>query len=114
MLSAFLAQSKINDSDADKLESDIAAFQKYNFDKASENFGIETRIAQHVSIPSKLADGQLDQKPNIHNNFKEYDHSLEKVRRKFPSITLKNTSDPNVGSVGEVSQNMFDGSGDVD
>lgn len=34
-------------------------------------------IRNYINISTKLKTGELDQKTNVHKNFKNYDHSLE-------------------------------------
>lgn len=55
-------------------------------------------ISQSMSIPSKLKDGELNQKTDAHPQFKNYDHSLEmdrksSLRDKYLNEKYKNNPD---------------------
>jgi hypothetical protein len=67
-------------------DPDFIDVQEKNLEKEADEelqkqliakMSIQHNIRESMSIPSKLHDGQLNQKTEVHNNFKNYDHSLE-------------------------------------
>lgn len=53
---------------------------KFQKELLSKHF-LNEPIKESMSIPSKLNDSELNQKTEVHPNFKNYDHSLEKERK---------------------------------
>lgn len=71
-------------------------------------------IKESMSIPTNIQDGTIDNKPNIHPQFKNYDHSLEQHRgHKLGLIKLHieennpDLNDLNSGNVNDMLDNMF-------
>lgn len=69
-------------------------------------------IKSAISIPSKIKDGELNQKTESHQNFKNYKHDLELDRAAILDLKILKHEDmesgENVGSVKEMFDNMFD------
>ncbi len=106
MLSAFLSQSNIDDQKADQLEALRQEAHNMILQKAMLQLASPQNIPRN-NFPSKIKDGELDQKTESHKQLKNYNHSLEKVRIKFPSgKNVENFEKSN-------SNDMFDGSNDV-
>jgi hypothetical protein len=64
-----------------------------------------------MSIPTKIQDGTIDNKVNVHPQFKNYDHSLEQHRGNKLGLIKLHTEEnnPNLdsGSVNDMMDNMF-------
>jgi len=63
-------------------------------------------IKESMAIPSKLKDGEIDQKTQSHPNFKNYKHDLEMSRSQ--KLGLIRIRDMPTGSVEELYDTMFD------
>lgn len=62
-------------------------------------------IKDSMNIPTKLNDGEINQQTQSHQNFKNYDHSLEIHRgQKLGLIKIR---DMPTGNVDELFDNMF-------
>ena len=82
---------------------EFEADQKFRQELASKM--TNKPISQSMSIPTQLKDGELDNKPISHKNFKNYDHSLEEHRSaKLGLIKIK---EEKVGDVSEMFDDMF-------
>jgi hypothetical protein len=85
VLQAFMEQQKYTDEEAIAMENAVADMQNENFRKGMEQLGRPQEISKNLSVPTQLKEGELDQKTESHPHFKNYDHSLEKMRRSFKS-----------------------------
>jgi len=115
MLDAFIQQtygSYENANKADEIakerEQAIADLKVSIEKKAIEQLMKTPEVRSAMAIPTRLKDGQLDYKTEVHPNFKNYDHSCEKIIHSFPQAKGLNT-----GDVGDMMDGMFDGSNDV-
>jgi hypothetical protein len=88
MFDAFLKQQKYTDKEADQIEASIKQKTEDNVRKAKEILSRDQNISKYTSIPSNIKEGDLNQKTQSHHNFKNYDHSLEKVRHKFTKVNV--------------------------
>lgn len=93
---------------------------KENIAKKTEDEFQKSLIAQHfkntpikdsISIPTKLKEGSIDNKTQVHPQFQNYDHSLEQHRgHKLGLIKLHTEeSNPNLdsGSINDMLDTMF-------
>lgn len=108
MLKAFLSQSNINDTETDERQETEKLAHDTMMQKAMLQLASSQNISDYMNVPTKLSIGELDGKVEAHKNLKGYDHSLEKTRIKFKSIKGLNT-----GDISDVTNDMFDGSNDV-
>lgn len=83
MFKAFKEQQKYTDSEAIAIENQIEKIKEENYQKGMEQLSRSQDIRHYTKIPTKIQPDELNQVPNVHPNFKNYDHSLEKVRLKF-------------------------------
>ena len=107
MLQAFLNQSNISDKKAEEQLNQEKLLQKENERKALLQFSRSQNIKDYITIDSKIKESDINQKPEVHENFKNYDHSLEKVRIKFQAVKNPTESDDNIGSVEEMFNSIF-------
>ena len=105
MLKAFLEQSNINDSAADKRVEELELLQKNREQQAILQLSRSQKISEYMQIQSNVKESDINQKTQPHEQFKNYDHSLEKVRIKFKS--KENSEDCEIGDVEEMMQNIF-------
>lgn len=106
MLQAFLNQTNISnqsDQETDNRLEQENLIQKEIERKALLQLSISQNIKDYMLIGSELKESDINQKPEVHKNFKNYDHSLEKVRIKFESKEDSN----DVGSVEEMFNSIF-------
>lgn len=133
MLDAFIKQtygSYTNAQEADEQatirEQQELEMQENYYKMAIIEMYKDQSIQSSMSIPTKIKDGQLNQTPEVHPNLKNYKHDLELdrtpiVRAKYlenkykdnlenmPSeIDFKHQDSSDVGSVGEMFDNIFD------
>ena len=93
----------LNPYSTDNEHMEFEADQKFRQELASKM--TNKPINQSMSIPTRLKDGELDNKPTTHKNFKNYDHSLEEHRSaKLGLIKIK---EEKVGDVSEMFSNIF-------
>ena len=84
ILKSFLEQQKFSDKEADIYQETIQNIKNSNYEKAiKELYREEPSIADVINAPTKITPNSLNDKAQPHPNFKNYDHSLEKIRGKF-------------------------------
>lgn len=79
MLDAFLKQTKINDSLADKRDQEALMESYRKVDAAMRIMGRSQSIHNYVRVPTRGVDNTTP-KVERHPQFKDYDHSLERSR----------------------------------
>jgi len=79
MLEAFLRQTGIDPCSFEQTE-EYEEMQNQEEQEVTVILNNDVRISEHIEIPTKLSDNQLDNKTIAHDNFKHYDHSLEMDR----------------------------------
>jgi len=81
MLDAFLNQTNIDDKKADLNEEARNKVSEINMEKAMTHLaGSKPSMSEAINAPTKIEAQSLDGTPEIHENFKNYDHSLETTR----------------------------------
>lgn len=83
MLEAFLKQQKYTDKEAIAILNSIEDKKSENSKKAKQLILRSQNISDYANIPTRLKEGELNQKTVAHPKLKNYDHSLEMVRKKF-------------------------------
>ena len=91
MLNAFLSQQKFTDKEADEYEQSIQKMQKENMDKAISSFSKTQNIADNMNIPTQ--NPKIEEETVSHDNFKNYDHSLEITRNGLAGIDAMGGAD---------------------
>lgn len=77
-------------------------FQKQLIAKHFKN----STIKESMNIPTKIQDNSINNKTEVHSNFKNYDHSLEQHRgHKLGLIKIR---DMPTGNINDAFDNMFD------
>ena len=104
MLNAFLSQTKINDNEADEREERQKQLQDHFQKKFMEQLSSDQSILKAAGFPSQHP--VINQKTEVHSNFKNFDHSTDKVRIRFPSKDVDGGLE--TGSVEEMMNSMFD------
>jgi len=85
LLKIIKENSKYTDQEADDIDSKIQEFKNQNEQKAIEQMHRDQSIGNCIELPTNLKSGELDQTTESHPHFKNYDHSLETTRIKFPT-----------------------------
>jgi hypothetical protein len=84
MLNAFLKNQKFTDEQADEYEQYLKDLERDHTRMAIEQLSSEKpSLINFIGGQTQIKDGELDQKTIPHDHFKDYDHSLEKVRINF-------------------------------
>lgn len=78
-----MQQSKYTDEEAEKVLKEREQQKEENFKKATSILQRSQDLKDYINIPSQIKSEELNEKPEVHPKFKNYDHSLEKVRQKF-------------------------------
>ena len=112
MMDAFIKQTygspeKMEEAQykADQREADIESLAKHHEQLAITEMCKDQSFKSTVNIPSKLKDGELNQKTESHPKLKNYDHSLEMGRSS--KLGLINLKEENTGSVEDMFNSMF-------
>ena len=80
MLNAFLKNQKYTDEEASDIEIAKQQFQQDRMSDAVKQLGRSQNISDYVNVPSNITAKDIDQVTVPHPHFKNYDHSLEKLR----------------------------------
>jgi hypothetical protein len=130
MFDAFIQQTYGSYSNAQKADEQAAIreqkeqeIKKGYHSLAVQEMLKDQSIKSALSIPSKIKDGELNQKPEVHENFKSYKHDLELdraaiVRAKFLERKYENNPENmpseinfkelETGDVSDMFNNIFD------
>ena len=80
MWNAFIQNQKYTDKEADDIEIAKQQFQQNRMNDAYKQFSKSQNISEYMNIPSNITSKDTNETTKSHPYFKNYDHSLERIR----------------------------------
>ena len=83
MFKAFLENQKFTDKEADDIAIEKQKFAQDREKEFISQLGHSQKISDYMDISSEITEDDINQTPEPHPYFKNYDHSLDMTRAKF-------------------------------